>query len=93
MDISSARGKPYSNGFGMKTMFQMTIPVDDMPPPFQDNRANKNYDLLQNTAYCRDGKQRVPTPERLAVLELAESLEKHKLRRQQQLLLDIAQRY
>lgn len=90
MDIPSARGRSHNGG--MKTMFQMTIPIDDIPPPFRDTAANKNYDLLQNTAYCRDGKQRVPTPERLAVLELAYSGEKHQLRRQQQLLLDIAQR-
>ena len=91
MDISSARSGTGKAG-GMKTMFQLTIPMNDIPPAFKDQDTNQKYDLLQSTAHCRDGKQRVSTPERLAVQELAASLEKHRLRRQQQLLLDIAQR-
>ena len=98
---------------GLRNMFQITIPLDDVPPPFHDSEVNKNYELLQTASVCRTGGEllhrtsflhqgaclilftssgRVPTPERMKVFDLASGLDKHRLRRQQQLLLDIAQR-
>ncbi|KAK2177290.1 hypothetical protein NP493_608g02049 [Ridgeia piscesae] len=73
-------------------MFQMTIPVNDTPQPFNDPGTMKDYQLLQNTAHCRDGKQRLPTPDRNAIIGLATSFDKHRLRKQQQVLQDIAWR-
>ena len=89
--MPTSLSRSVTTGGGLRTMFQITIPLDDIPPPFKDTEANKNYDLLQNTSVCRDG-GRVPTPDRNQVLSLAAGIEKHRLRRQQQLLLDIAQR-
>ena len=40
---------------GLKTMFQITIPLNDIPPPFKDTDVNKSFELLQNTSVCRDG--------------------------------------
>ena len=48
--------------------------------------------LPQNTAYCRDGKRRLPTPDRHAIIDLATSFDKHRLRKHQQMLQDIAWR-
>lgn len=75
-------------------MFQLTIPMDDIPPPFRDEEANRHFDFLQNTTMTyRDTKQRIPSADRTAVMELAASVDKHRLRRQQQLLLDMAERW
>ncbi|KAI0207516.1 hypothetical protein LSAT2_007846 [Lamellibrachia satsuma] len=70
----------------------MTIPVNETPQPFNDPGTMKDYQLLQNTAHCRDGKQRLPTPDRNAIIGLATSFDKHRLRKQQQVLQDIAWR-
>lgn len=85
-------------------MFQITISAleEEMSPaqqyPGEDRGGvaavgvGREYELLQHTAPIRDG-HRLPTPDRRAVIELCDSPEvKHQLRRQQQLLTDIAQR-
>ena len=75
-------------------MFQITISGidEEMAPKHTEERTQRDYELLQNTATIRDG-QRLPTPDRRAVIELSDTPEiKHQLKRQQQLLTDIAQR-
>ena len=44
-----------SGATGLRNMFQITIPLDDIPPPFHDSEVNKNYELLQATSVCRTG--------------------------------------
>ena len=78
-------------------MFQISFtgPEEEketMAPKYVEEKTQKDYELLQTTAAIRDG-QRLPTPDRRAVIELSDNPdEKHHLRRQQQLLTDIALR-
>ena len=76
-------------------MFPISIPVNRTTCPARseaEETRTRHHELLQSTLYCRDGKQRLPTPDKNAVIALQSSLQKHRLRREQQLLFDIAQR-
>lgn len=76
-------------------MFQTTVYFDenDTPPSFLDKEAIKGYTLIQATKKLyRNGMERVPTPEKTAILELSKSFEKKRLGKQQQILCDMAQR-
>jgi hypothetical protein len=69
-----------------------TIP--EVPPPYvTDEEEEKNLSLLrESTTFLREGKQRLPTPDRAAILELSSSFEKRRLGKQQQILCEMAQR-
>ncbi|ESO93226.1 hypothetical protein LOTGIDRAFT_232678 [Lottia gigantea] len=76
------------------TMFQRRIRLDDALtlPPFKNSKSLREIHLLQNTIYCRDGKQRLPTPDKLAIMELSTSFQKRRLGKQQRILTDITKR-
>ena len=59
----------------------------------ETSQVQQDIRLLVNTAYIRDGKQRLPTPEKHAVFKLvAKEESKKRLGKQQQLLTEIARR-
>ena len=74
-------------------MFQMTIPINDLRPMFHDPRAEEDFATVRRGIGLRTGETaRVATPDKEAIMELSSSFGKHRLKKQQQLLQDIAHR-
>lgn len=73
-------------------LFQSQICFEDFnpPPPFLKDPTKEN--LKSITHHHRDEKQRLPTPEKMAIMELSGSFEKRRLGKQQQILTDMTQR-
>ena len=70
----------------------MTIPVDSGQPMFRDPDLERDYQLLAGAAYAKDGKKRLPTPDKDKIIALSCSYGKKRLGRQQPLLQHIAHR-
>ena len=74
--------------------FDNPTPAPPPPPPFlTDEEEEKSLSLLrESTTHLREGRQRLPTPDRVAIMELSSSFEKRRLGKQQQILSEITQR-
>ncbi|KAK6170153.1 hypothetical protein SNE40_018618 [Patella caerulea] len=76
-------------------MFQTQVKIceqDNLPPFLRSNTGFREVNLLHTTNYCRDGKQRLPTPDKMAIMELSNSFQKRRLGKQQRILSDITRR-
>ncbi|CAH1799372.1 unnamed protein product [Owenia fusiformis] len=78
-------------------MFTITIPVDDIPKPrvYDPENPPDDFELVHNaTHYNQRGMitERLPTPEKHAIMELSESFTKRRLGAQQKMLTSMAQR-
>ena len=71
--------------------FQLVVPAG-MVMVEREREAQRDSKLLQDTAYVRDGRSRIATPNKAAIMTLSRSFEKRRLGKQQQLLTDIALR-
>ncbi|KAK3605181.1 hypothetical protein CHS0354_012988 [Potamilus streckersoni] len=74
-------------------LFQSQVVMEDLepPPPFSIEReATRSMPVF--LSQFRDGKTRLPTPEKVAIMELSSSFEKRRLGKHQQILTDITQR-
>ncbi|KAL3882158.1 hypothetical protein ACJMK2_028528 [Sinanodonta woodiana] len=74
-------------------LFQSQVVMEDFepPPPFSIEReATRSMPVF--LSQFRDGKTRLPTPEKVAIMELSSSFEKRRLGKHQQILTDITQR-
>ena len=61
------------------------------PPPFSVEREATRVMPIY-LSHFRDGRHRLPTPEKIAVMELSHSFERRRLGKHQQILTDISQR-
>lgn len=68
--------------------------VDDVevPPPFLRYPTMENIKNMSNYSVYRDHKTRLPTPEKMAIMDMSNSYERRRLGRQQQMLIDMNQR-
>ncbi|KAL8585861.1 hypothetical protein ACOMHN_056456 [Nucella lapillus] len=64
------------------------------PPPFlPDQEEERRLTLLrESTTHLREGRHRLPTPDRAAIMDLSSSFKKRRLGKQQQVLSEITQR-
>lgn len=72
-------------------LFQDQVSMEDFepPPPFLKDPTRDN---LKHITQFRDGRHRVATPEKVAIMELSTSFEKRRLGKQQQILTEMNQR-
>lgn len=72
-------------------LFQAQVSMEDFepPPPFLKDPTRDN---LKHITQFRDGRHRVATPEKVAIMELSTSFEKRRLGKQQQILSEMNQR-
>ena len=72
-------------------LFQSHVCIDDFgpPPPFLRDPTRDN---IRHITQFRDGKHRVATPEKVAIMSLSTSFEKRRLGKQQQILSEMSQR-
>ncbi|XP_061177601.1 uncharacterized protein LOC133186364 [Saccostrea echinata] len=72
-------------------LFQAQVSMEDFepPPPFLKDPTRDN---LKHITQFRDGRHRVATPEKVAIMELSTSFEKRRLGKQQQILTEMNQR-
>ncbi|XP_005098510.1 uncharacterized protein LOC101864144 [Aplysia californica] len=63
------------------------------PPFLSDREEDTRLALLRDsTMHVKEGNQRLPTPEKKAIMELSSSFEKRRLGKQQQILSEMTQR-
>ncbi|GFN77914.1 hypothetical protein PoB_000442000 [Plakobranchus ocellatus] len=67
---------------------------ESVTPPFlADKEMDSRLSLLRETTQViKEGKQRLPTPEKTAIMRLSNSFEKRRLGKQQQILTEMTQR-
>ena len=71
----------------------MTTPVaTPLQEPFGGTETDREWRLLQDNAHVLDGKHRLSTPDKNAIMTLSKSFTKRRLGKQQQLLQDITLR-
>ncbi|XP_076445671.1 uncharacterized protein LOC143283349 [Babylonia areolata] len=70
------------------------LPPAPPPPPFlPDQEEERRLSLLrESTTHLREGRHRLPTPDRVAIMDLSSSFQKRRLGKQQQILSEITQR-
>ena len=74
-------------------MFQCQIHFDETTPRFlREKDLSRGLTLLHTTQQYRDRKQRLSTPDKMAIMDMSLSFDKRRLGKQQQLLQDIALR-
>ncbi|XP_041354319.1 uncharacterized protein LOC121372122 [Gigantopelta aegis] len=74
-------------------MFQCQLHFNETSPRFlREKNLSRGLTLLQTTQQYRDRKQRLSTPDKMAILDMSLGFNKRRLGKQQQLLADIALR-
>ncbi|KAK7107695.1 uncharacterized protein [Littorina saxatilis] len=83
--------------FQQQTVYNTVDNTEQAPPPpppfLTDEKEEESLCLLrESTTHLREGSQRLPTPDRVAIMELSSSFKKRRLGKQQQILSEITQR-
>ncbi|XP_021344831.1 uncharacterized protein LOC110444797 [Mizuhopecten yessoensis] len=75
-------------------LFTSTVCLEEFEPrpPFLTDPTRDNLKTMGYTSTYRDHKLRLPTPEKVAIMELSNSFERRRLGKQQQMLTDMNQR-
>lgn len=75
-------------------LFTSTVCLEELEtrPPFLTDPTRDNLKGMGYTSTYRDHKLRLPTPEKVAIMELSNSFERRRLGKQQQMLTDMNQR-
>ncbi|GFS13287.1 hypothetical protein ElyMa_004880600 [Elysia marginata] len=79
----------------MRLFHPQTLGAEDaVTPPFlADKEMDSRLNLLRETTQViKEGKNRLPTPEKTAIMRLSNSFEKRRLGKQQQILTEMTQR-